>query len=267
MWSVCPKNRKSLIVLIALSVVLVLSFTKPSRAEDLSFGVANYITILDNEVKDGDIVASSTGGFYLSKYPYDSAVIGVVSVNPAVFFDFYGGSETSKKYPVILSGTVKVNVTGMNGPIRKGDIVTTSSTPGVGMRADKSGYALGVALEDFEPPNPESLGKINVTLNIRYFYPGSPYKKSNVSLLSIFSEPVFESPAVLFKYLLAGFFILLSFTLGLVYFGRIAKAGVEALGRNPLAARTIEVGVVINVLITVAIVLGGSSIALIILRL
>lgn len=238
-----------------------------ANAAELSLGVANNIAISDEVVKDGDIVSSSSGGFFLSKYPYDSSIVGVVSYNPAIVFE--SESKADKKYPVVLNGTVKVNVSTVNGPLRKGDIVTSSSVPGVGQRADKAGYALGIALEDYENEDKNATGKIAISLNMRYFYPGSSYGKgqnASGAFLNALSQAALQSPGVAFKYLVAGVFILLSFILGLVYFGRIATSGVEALGRNPLAAKSIEIGVFVNVAVTVAIIMGGSAIALLILR-
>ncbi len=259
----------TLILTAGLSLTLITASNDPrtAYAADLSLGVANNIAISDEVVKDGDIVSSSSGGFFLSKYPYDSSVVGVVSQNPAIVFESEG--QTDKKYPVVLSGTVKVNVSTVNGPIRKGDIVTTSNIPGTAQRADKAGYAIGVSLEDYENEDKNATGKIAVSLNMRYFYPGSSYGKGQTATGAFFnaiSQAATQSPGVAFKYLVAGVFILLSFVLGLVYFGRIASSGVEALGRNPLAAKSIEIGVFVNVAVTVAIIMGGSAIALLILR-
>ncbi len=256
--------------LFSVSALFLLSFFNvpgTAYASDLSLGVANNISISDDVVKDGDVVSSSSGGFFLSKYPYDSSVVGVVSDNPAIVFE--SDTKADKKYPVVLSGTVKVNVSSVNGAIRKGDIVTTSGIPGTAQRADKAGYAIGVALEDYENEDKNATGKVAVSLNMRYFYPGSTYGKGQTAtgaFVNALSQAAIQSPGVAFKYLVAGVFILLSFILGLVYFGRIASSGVEALGRNPLAAKSIEIGVFVNVAVTVAIIMGGSAIALLILR-
>jgi len=53
--------------------------------------------------------------------------------------------------------------------------------------------------------------------------------------------------------------------LGFVAFGRVAGRGVEALGRNPLAARVIQLGIFLNVFITVAIIAAGILVAILIL--
>jgi hypothetical protein len=53
--------------------------------------------------------------------------------------------------PVALSGRVPVKVSTENGPIKTGDSLTASSTPGIAMKATKAGVVLGVAMQDFNP--------------------------------------------------------------------------------------------------------------------
>jgi hypothetical protein len=60
----------------------------------------------------------------------DTAVAGVISTEPAMLI---GGSES--KTPLALAGRVPVKVSAENGPIRRGDLLTTSDTPGHAMRA------------------------------------------------------------------------------------------------------------------------------------
>ena len=59
--------------------------------------------------------------------------------------------------------------------------------------------------------------------------------------------------------------VIMGFGLGFIYFGRIAKAGVEAIGRNPLASRTITSGLVLHILLTIVIVGAGLGIGYLIL--
>ena len=59
--------------------------------------------------------------------------------------------------------------------------------------------------------------------------------------------------------------ILISFSLGFIYFGRVAKTGIEAMGRNPMAGKMIQLSVLFNIIVTVIIVLIGLAIAYLIL--
>jgi len=89
------------------------------------------------------------------------------------------------------------------------------------------------------------------------------------NLLDIFklsSLATYEQPMTVFKYFVAALIIFASFFFGFFVFGKVAGKGVEALGRNPLAGKMIEMGIVMNVIITVVIILSGLGLALVILR-
>ena len=153
----------------------------------------------------------------------------------------------------------------INGQIKKGDILTSSTIPGVGMRSSKSGFIVGTALDDYKDNNIYNVKKINVLLSFRPVgVPGSVRSNlvdvGNLSLLAIL-----EDPLTAFRYLVAAVVIIFSFLLGFYSFGRVAGRGVEALGRNPLAARVIQLGIALNVIITVAIIGTGIVIAILIL--
>ncbi len=86
-----------------------------------------------------------------SSRPYDSTVAGVVSEKPSLKI---GGSDSEIAKPLALAGLVRVKATTENGPIKRGDLLVTSSKPGHAMRADperiKPGMLLGKALEPLE---------------------------------------------------------------------------------------------------------------------
>jgi hypothetical protein len=79
-----------------------------------------------------------------SEQQYDLRVLGVVASQPG----FILGQKSSDAYPVALVGRVPVSVTTEAGPVKKGDLITTSSTAGYGMKATQAGVTIGIALED-----------------------------------------------------------------------------------------------------------------------
>ncbi len=229
---------------------------------NISFGVANNVPIKDKIIHDGDIVSSTPNGFVLTKIPYDSSMTGVISNDAAIIF-VVGGEEAT--YPLITSGNVPVNCDTKNGAIKKGDLVTSSSNPGVCTKVKLAGYALGTALEDFKPDQTD--GKLKVSLNVHYVTPTFTLAGSLTDIFKLSAIASTEQPLTVFKYVIAAIIVISSFVFGFWYFGRIARTGVEALGRNPLASRMIQFGIVINVVITVAIIGAGLILALVIIRL
>jgi len=85
---------------------------------------------------------------------YESRLVGIVSTNP--YGEILGDrtfSVEENRVPVALAGQVPVKVSIESGPIAPGDPITSSSTPGVGMKATRTGRIIGIALEAF-PASP-----------------------------------------------------------------------------------------------------------------
>ncbi|MBI3659124.1 hypothetical protein HY230_01465 [Candidatus Acetothermia bacterium] len=127
----------------------------------------------------GDLVvlvpdAVNTPTVRKSAQPYKGLLVGVVSTNPGLVFDngqtYLAGDNsqliTKDKTVVAAVGRVLAKVSLENGPIRVGDPLTSSSKPGVAMRATKAGKIVGYALE-----NAKSDGKILIWLQPGTYIP------------------------------------------------------------------------------------------------
>lgn len=89
-----------------------------------------------------------------SSKAYDQKIIGIVSSQAAFIGNNPGGRNELNQFKkaVGLVGRVPVKATDENGEIKVGDFVTSSAQfPGRAMKATRSGYVLGVALEEFKP--------------------------------------------------------------------------------------------------------------------
>ncbi len=238
---------------------------KAQEAADVSLGIANYVSITGENIKDGDIISSTEKGNILSQTPYDPLVIGVVSTKPAVSLNLEVEEENT--YPLASSGTVRVNVSSINGDIKAGDLIAASEIPGVGMKANKAGYVIGRSLDAYSSTDQSEIGAINVALNMHYSYSSSRTQSSLKDILNLSVLATYESPSAVFRYVVAGIVLILAFVLGVFSFGRVANTGVEALGRNPLAGKMIQFGIIVNVLITLLIIASGFGLAFLIVRL
>lgn len=101
-------------------------------------------------LEPGDVlVIGPDGRLERSTSPYATHVAGVHSTSPA----FVGGSDEEGanpgKVPLAVVGITPVKASAENGPITPGDLLTSSSTPGHAMRADRfiGGAIIGKALE------------------------------------------------------------------------------------------------------------------------
>lgn len=245
-----------------LFLFFVAFFFTPHWSNAAEFGLSNYLPI-SGEVHEGDIVSTSSKGYELTRHEYDTNIVGVVQKKDVILFQ---GPSVSHKYPVVGMGKVSVRVSSSNGPIQKGDYITTSSKPGVGMKASKSGYIIGTALESFMQKNTDVVGVIPVALNIRIESAQLSIMNNLLDIFKLSSLASYEHPLTVFKYFISTAIVFLSFFLGFFIFSRITSKGIEAIGRNPLAGKMIGLGIGLNVLITVAIILSGLGLALFILR-
>ncbi|MDO8715891.1 MAG: hypothetical protein Q7J73_03665 [Dehalococcoidales bacterium] len=141
----------------------------------------------DSSIEAGDIVTSDPSrpaqavvmsGVKVSKAyvlkstkSYESGLLGIVSTHPNQLYGDDGlFDDTENPRPVSLAGRVPAKVSTENGPIAIGDPITSSSVPGVGMKATKPGRVIGIALESLPASQGETLqGKIMVFVNPTWY--------------------------------------------------------------------------------------------------
>lgn len=104
-----------------------------------------------------------------SNEPYSSLVLGVYATKPGVLLTEENiESDLKGKVPMGVIGVIPTKVCLEGGAIKKGDLLVTSSIPGVAMKADlnrlKPGQAIGKALAEY---NAEGVAKINVLVSIK----------------------------------------------------------------------------------------------------
>lgn len=115
---------------------------------------AENIGVSDATIEAADVVAMDPNRIewaIKATVPYGTTVLGIISTSPG-FLTNAGGVDTPSpedQRPLALSGRVPVKVSTINGVIRQGDYLTSSSIPGVAMKATGPGAVIGVAMADF----------------------------------------------------------------------------------------------------------------------
>lgn len=234
------------------------------ESTEATLGVAQMMQIVGEDIKDGYVISSSSEGPTPSTVAYDPQVLGIVARDAAIILN---NTTEENGIPVISQGTVYVLVSSAEGPIAQGDLLTTSTNPGVAVKAVQDGYVLGRALQDYDNPDPEHIDKIAMSLNLHYYSAKPTLAGSLTDILKIALNTTDGVPSPWIKYIVAAIVVIGSFVLGYLTFGRTAAKGVEALGRNPAASKIIHLGIILNVSIVVVIVLVGLVVAFLILRL
>jgi len=233
-------------------------------AQQTSSGVAVSLPFAGGAGVDGDIVCNTKEGAVPCAKVSDPTMIGVLVLNPAISLENNTEATGSTK-PVISVGKAYVRVASVQGGLKKGDFITSSTTPGLGMKALQSGYITGVVIEPVTFDGADTEKKVLVALNIRPAFFSTTAKSNIIQLVREGVEGTYTSPLSALRFLLAAAVTLLSIVLGFLYFGRVARSGVEAIGRNPLAGRMIQVSVLFNVLLTIGIMGAGVAISYFIL--
>jgi len=242
-------------------VLFFISYGK-TKAQISSSGIDIKVNMESEVNKDGSIICATEEGLVLCKNDYDSAIAGVYVENPSLLIDDLNLKDGKA---IATSGKAYVRVTSLNGVIKNGSFITSSEKPGVGQLADKSGNILGVALEDYGSEDLNSEGKVMVAIGIKTVIIESAERGNLIETLKQGLLAPSLSPLASMRYLLAILIALLAFTLGFIYFGRVARQGVESMGRNPLASGKIQFNVMPNLIFTVLIMAGGLILAYIIL--
>lgn len=237
----------------------------PVFAADVSsVGIATYLPV-QGKVENGDIISATTKGYILSQQSYDAQMAGVVASKPAIALKTdTEGNENS--VPVVSVGQVSIKVTGTNGNIKKGDYITSSGKPGTGMKSTRSGYVIGQALEEVKFDKKEDVKLVSVNLNLHFLQVGSPVSNSLLNIFAISQIAAYEQPLSVFKYLISAFILLLSFIFGFFVFTRAVNSGIQALGRNPLAGRMIQLSIIFNVVLVIIVITSAIGVIWIFLR-
>ena len=113
--------------------------------------------------------STKTNHVIASAQTYDTRVAGVISEKPGLVL----GESGENKVLVATTGRVRVKVDASRGPIRIGDLLVTSDTPGLAMKSEpvtlggiqihRPGTLIGKALEPLE----RGSGSILVLLSLQ----------------------------------------------------------------------------------------------------
>ena len=148
-----------------------------------AYDIAEDYPTRDDTLQPGDLVSvdpNEKGFVQKSAGSYESTLMGVYSEKPGMRLSQEDATiNGGKAIPIALAGRVDVKVSTESGTIAKGDYITSSSTPGVAMKATRPGQVIGKALESLECPEPvEGLpqscqGKIEVFINVSFADPNN----------------------------------------------------------------------------------------------
>src|SRR5579884_1022158 len=244
------KYQVSSIMGVLLLLLYLIPNTNPLIPSARAFDAMTTYRVTDSQAVSGDILSESATGLSRSDKPYDTHIFGVIVDDPLAVYRNRSDDSSFRPVATNNSDTV-VNVTDYNGPISPGDPITSSPIPGKAMKALVGGFILGIATSTVTPGQPVTFqgkkyntGQLKAVLRIGFYDPNESRSAQTIfsSIASAFlknaQDP--EKFAVVVRYLITGLISVLAFVVGLYAFTRSISKGIEAIGRNPLAKKAIQ---------------------------
>jgi hypothetical protein len=123
-----------------------------------------------DDVGPGDVVVLADGGAVCrAAGEFDKRVVGIVSgagaYQPGIVLD--RRHMGTRRMPVAIAGKAFCKVNAASRPVRLGDLLTTSSTPGHAMKADDPVRAFGAVIGKALAPLEQGVGLVPVLVGLR----------------------------------------------------------------------------------------------------
>ena len=234
--------------------------------------VVSVYKISEENISSGDIISYNFKDeiYIKSNYPNDEDMFGVVAKDPLLVFN--NNDEEEGKIPIVRSGEVIVNVSTINGEIKKGDFITSSLLAGKGQKASKDHqYVLGIAASYLNSKN----GKATTTNNKEIFIGeipvmigslGSTVENHSSSTVIVKKGEVFGfNVANTLPYLVAVIIAFSSIYIAFRNFMPNIKQGLTSIGRNPMAKSSIQVMIIFNAVLILLIAIAGFAFGLLVI--
>lgn len=133
-----------------------------STTNTSSQDLAEYYVSGDKTIEAGDVVTiaqsaklkaqngediDTKGVLMKADTPYDKNLIGIISTKPGVLMGSVDGTDQSDQRMLALAGRVPVKIDPDSPAIAVGDFLTSSTKPGLAIKATRPGYVVARALE------------------------------------------------------------------------------------------------------------------------
>lgn len=209
---------------------------------------------------NGSIVVLEKGTYKISSKAGDPNQVGVITLNPSITLR---KSPNQNVFDVNTSGNSLVKASNKNGKITKGDYLTSSDLNGVAVKSTQSEFIIGIAQEDFD----SEIGLMKITVEPRYVLLNTSGGSNLLNVIRQSSQSIFLAPIDSLRYILASIVVIASLLFGFSIFGKITGSGIQALARNPLARSSIQMNIIIEFILNIAIIVFGIVISYFILTL
>lgn len=218
---------------IGLVLASVLTWAPSSQASDLLSAIAVTVPSGEANIPTGSIICTHGQSYIPCSSPASPTMFGVSTEAPLLSLT---DDAISQPINVIRSGDVLVRVSTSNGPITKGDLVTSSNNPGVAEKANDNGPVLGIAQADYTESDPSLVGTITVSMHpaVAAGVPSTDYRGGQVE----------SDTSTWLRYGAATLIVITTVISATVALKKASSISLEAIGRNPLAKNSIQLSLI-----------------------
>ena len=231
------------------------SLSQGFSADDASLHAGTLVAI---ESRTNSIVGKATSD-------HAQQLVGVIADKPLVALN-----SGEQQVQVVVNGVTPALVSDVNGDIKIGDKITASPIEGVGMKALNATQIVGTAETNLKDSQTTTqtvtdvdgkklqihIGPVNVLVNVSYYSPPQDHLSAVVPTFLVNLGSSIAGKSLSPMRVLIGFSGLL---LGFIVAGIMLQAGVRAgiisLGRNPLAHKFLQRGLIDVMVTSVAVLL------------
>lgn len=251
-----PQLRLHVLPLAAALFLFALSLAQlaPVAFAQSSASISQGFTADTTNVAPGALVSvrqGSTQTIELADTNSAQRLLGVVGTNPLLELS---SSTGPKQVQVVINGTTNVLVSDINGPVRGGDRITASPIKGIGMRATASTQVVGVTQGSLDTGKSTTqsvkdrsgkahdvhIGQVAMQVSVSFYQ--APASSILPPFLLKLAEAVAGKPVSVIRVLLSALLLFIATASIFVMLYSSTRSGITSLGRNPLAAKAIQKG-------------------------
>lgn len=252
-------------ICICLLIIVSLSVILPGHniaQADMARGTSTGLVDITGDTEIGSIISNKGTHYIPAQEPFDTEMVGVIVENSSISIT---NPAQTPLHLIMSSGEAQILVSNSKGDIKKGDYITSSDIAGVGQKADKTGFVIGKATEDFYQPSDAQSDLVWATVEPKYAYINNTVKTNLLDALRAGALSPLLNPLESLRYILAALIVAATFIIGFSTFGKTSGRTIEALGRNPLAQGSIKTAMIFNTVLAFGVMLIGLALAYLIL--
>jgi hypothetical protein len=247
----------------ALSLACLQPFTSQLHAQQFSDSVISQGYAADEAFAIGTLVSKQGAALKKASIDNETQLLGVVSGRDLIELN-------SNVVQVANVGIVSAYVSDIGGDIKEGDSIAASPLEGIGMKAERNGYIVGVAQADFSEAtqvynvdvdtrdggtDAVSVGLLPVKLQVGYRTLPETQTSPYPAFLMHLATNIAGKEVPVLRVTLALIILLVGVIIIILLIYTSIRFSILSIGRNPLAAKSVHKGLLGSIFFAIGVLL------------